>query len=366
MLLTNYPRAIGAFLLATVAATAPAAAQELTIGNKAPSLSVEEWLKGTPVTAFQPGETYVVEFWATWCAPCLASIPHLSGLQKEYKDSKVTFLGIAASERAKTPEEAHEKLVKFIADRGDGMAYTVGYDSNRSMSKDWMEAAEQKGIPAAFVVDGTGTIAWIGHPMELDKPLAEIVAGKWDIKAEAAKAKAKAELMAKLEPVQEKAGAATQAGNWDEALAALEEGIAMGEQAEQQLALWKCYVLLQQKNSVGAYAYADKLCKGVLKDDAVNLAQLASMMIDPELIGGIEKKSYDAPLACALRACELMKGKADEAACLATLAAVYSAKGDNAKAIETQTRAVALMKDKEGAEEYVQKLETYKQASAKG
>ena len=41
-------------------------ATSLDIGSKAPPLSAEQWLKGEPVQAFEPGKVYVVEFWATW------------------------------------------------------------------------------------------------------------------------------------------------------------------------------------------------------------------------------------------------------------------------------------------------------------
>src|SRR5687768_5544401 len=167
-----HSRALGAFVVAALAATSPAFAQDLTLGSKAPALSVEEWLKGSAVTAFQPGEIYVVEFWATWCPPCRTSIPHLTELQNKYTKNKVHILGIAGSERAKTPEEAREVLAKFVEERGDTMAYAVAYDTDKSMSKDWMQPAKQGGIPTAFVVDGTGTIAWIGHPMKMDEPLA--------------------------------------------------------------------------------------------------------------------------------------------------------------------------------------------------
>src|SRR5687767_2256695 len=105
-------RALGAFVVAALAAS-PLLAQDLTLGSKAPALSVEEWMKGTAVTTFQPGEIYVVEFWATWCPPCLTSIPHLTELQAKYAKNKVHILGIAGSERVKTPEEGHDKLVKF-------------------------------------------------------------------------------------------------------------------------------------------------------------------------------------------------------------------------------------------------------------
>ena len=43
-----------------------------------------------------------------------------------------------------------------------------------------MQAAGQNGIPTAFLVGKTGLIEWIGHPMTMDKPLAQVVAGDWD------------------------------------------------------------------------------------------------------------------------------------------------------------------------------------------
>src|SRR5262245_45990939 len=73
---------------------APAVPQAtLKIGDKAPALAIDKWVKGTPVKAFEPGKTYVVEFWATWCGPCVATMPHISELQSKYKD-KVTFIGV--------------------------------------------------------------------------------------------------------------------------------------------------------------------------------------------------------------------------------------------------------------------------------
>jgi hypothetical protein len=61
-------RALGAILVASTA-TLTASAQDLIIGSKAPALSVEEWMKGSQVESFAPGQIYVVEFGLVWAVP---------------------------------------------------------------------------------------------------------------------------------------------------------------------------------------------------------------------------------------------------------------------------------------------------------
>lgn len=49
----------------------------LKAGDPAPPLKIEKWLKSGPIERFEKGKVYVLEFWATWCPPCIASMPHL-------------------------------------------------------------------------------------------------------------------------------------------------------------------------------------------------------------------------------------------------------------------------------------------------
>lgn len=145
-------------------------------GSTAPNLDVKTWYKGTPVKSFEPGKVYVVEFWATWCGPCKTSIPHITELAKKNQD--VTFIGVSIWE-----DDVDGNIKKFVAEMGDKMDYVVGYSGNKEgMAKTWMEPAGRNGIPSAFIVKGN-QIQWIGHPMRMDEPLAQIKAGTFDLAA---------------------------------------------------------------------------------------------------------------------------------------------------------------------------------------
>ena len=163
-------------LAALAALTFNSGAASLTIGDPAPDLKVSKWVKGSPVTGFETGKVYVVEFWATWCGPCRQSIPHLTEIAHQF-NSKATFVGVDVW------ENDEKAVAKFVNGMGEKMDYTVGIDTaDTFMANQWMKAAGQGGIPTAFIVNQSSRIAWIGHPMAgLDKALAKVVEGKWDL-----------------------------------------------------------------------------------------------------------------------------------------------------------------------------------------
>ncbi len=155
-----------------LALTQAALAAEL--GDPAPPLQISEWVKGKPVdlAAVKGKQVVVVEFWATWCPPCRTSIPHLTEMQKKFKD--VIFVGVTDEEVA--------PVKKFVTKMGDQMDYVVAVDADKKTSAGYMEAFGEGGIPHAFIVDEEGRIVWHGHPMDgLDKAVAEVLAGKLDL-----------------------------------------------------------------------------------------------------------------------------------------------------------------------------------------
>lgn len=173
-------------------------APKLFIGDQAPKLEIAQFVKGESVDGFEEGKVYVVEFWATWCGPCIAAFPHISELQKDYGD-KVQVVGVNIWDRKQDRETKEfsesqgdwvQRISEFVDDQGDRMGYTVALEQDTKMADNWMVAAGRNGIPSAFIVDGKGKVAWVGHPMSIDESLEAAVNGEIDYDVAIAEAKA--------------------------------------------------------------------------------------------------------------------------------------------------------------------------------
>jgi thiol-disulfide isomerase/thioredoxin len=335
----------------------------LQIGDPAPELKIGRWVQGDAVEKFEPGKTYVVEFWATWCGPCRTSIPHLNDIAKKYAE-KAKVIGVSVWEREKDEAERMKKIGDFVNQMGDKMSYRVAADTNEGdMAEKWMKAAGQRGIPSAFIVDGQGRIAWIGHPMSKDfeSSLDQIIQAKFDVKAfaeqrakERASDEAKQSAMATVQKL-------AREGKPAEALAALDKVIAEQPTIAAQLGLYRLN-LLQQADPAAAVADARKLADGEYKDNWRMLSSLARIFSSPQA------KDPNLKLAQEFVERAQAAGGAEDPIVLSQFADLRARQGDSAGAIGAQEKALAALEQTGTASPqikaaYQRKLEEYRSST---
>ncbi|MBI5834545.1 MAG: TlpA family protein disulfide reductase [Armatimonadetes bacterium] len=310
--------------------------QSLSVGDPAPKLAVGEFVKGEPVTELKAGTVYVVEFWATWCGPCKASIPHLTELAKQYKDVK--FIGANVWER-------DQSLIKpFVAEMGDKMGYAVACDTfegdekTGQMAKTWMMAAGRNGIPCAFIINDERKIAWIGHPMTMDEVLPKVVAKTWDVAKAAADFKAEAKRVARQNEV------LTSLRKPDmptaDRIKLLRAWFAEDPGAEKSAWSLLLRELAKQPDKAEMVAYLKKSLAG-LGDDGMALWNAVWTVIQQP---GVSREVLAVALPAARRADALLKGEHDVAAGM--LCRTNSLLGNRGAAVAAGRRAVKLAEGK--------------------
>ncbi len=132
---------------------APAVRGANDLTNKpGPAIEVQKYLTKQPDTT---GKVVMVEFWATWCGPCIAGIPHLNELQNEFRDDLV-IIGVS--------DEDEGKVNEFRSDRNrPQFDYTIAIDPQRRM----INTVGTRGIPHCIVMSSDGIVRWQGHPAAL-------------------------------------------------------------------------------------------------------------------------------------------------------------------------------------------------------
>ncbi|MFM7832806.1 MAG: redoxin family protein, partial [Planctomycetaceae bacterium] len=281
---------------------------------------------------------YVVEFWATWCGPCLMSMPHIAELQTKYGD-KVRFIGVT--------DEEPELVAEFLKKPAQGgqqtweqlLTYRIAVDDGGRMNSEWMQAAGREGIPCAFIVGRKGQVEWVGHPLTIDKPLQQVVEGTWDIQK------------GKLEAEQRQAASeALASGNFSRLLSIAEQM----DQGDAEAASLRILALFQLKRPEEGNAAAAALL-AQLQDNSQDLNALAWML-------AVEVTRGDVDLQLALRAAEraVELDGGTNANSLDTLARVHFCLGNAAKAAEVQRRAIsqADASQKSGFEDVLREYES--------
>ncbi len=153
----------------------------LRTGDRAPSLTIDQWLKGKPVTQFEKGKVYILDFMSNGCGPCKAMMPHLSQLAKQYK-GKAVFISIFNDDKPALPY-----IHKFLDKMGNKINYSIGFANPRRGSgniytgklwTDWMlRSGSNPSFPTFFLVDQNGILRYKGGHQYIEDAVAELVNG---------------------------------------------------------------------------------------------------------------------------------------------------------------------------------------------
>ena len=161
------------------------------VGQPAAPLAVEAWANGEPISQEDlKGKVVLLDFWAVWCGPCIATFPHLRDWNKEYADDGLVILGLTRyynyrwddqagravrSDETVAPEQERAMLEKF-ADQND-LGHRFAIQDGSAMS----DFYGVTGIPQAVVIDREGIVRLIRvgsgeqNAADIDKMLKQLL-----------------------------------------------------------------------------------------------------------------------------------------------------------------------------------------------
>lgn len=153
---------ISLLLVFILIATAAIAQSNINIDEKAPAINITDWVLNKPDDIALSGKYIVLEFWATWCGPCIAAVPHMNELQSKVNDPNLMFISIT--------DESVEKIKRTVEKIDFKSAVVTDLTKQTQVNfgdgKKGLEA-----YPMTVLIDNDGVVKWIGEPKQLTKDI---------------------------------------------------------------------------------------------------------------------------------------------------------------------------------------------------
>lgn len=133
--------------------------KQIAVGDKAPEIYVSDYIENIPSDKSVTGKYILLEFWTTWCAPCLGAVPHLNNLKEKYNERQdIVFLSMTYEEPEKVMRTL--KRVPFktcvVTDQTKATLKNFGVEIDNSIT-----------VPRTILIDNKGIVKWIGNPYHL-------------------------------------------------------------------------------------------------------------------------------------------------------------------------------------------------------
>jgi thiol-disulfide isomerase/thioredoxin len=128
------------------------------------------WINGSLDNQKAEGKILVIDFWATWCGPCLNAIPHNNEVAKKYADKGVVVVGVCTG-------SGQDKFLSVAKERG--IKYPAARDPGSLSARAW----GVRFYPTYAIVDRTVKVRAIGlTPADIGKVLDHMIEGQADSK----------------------------------------------------------------------------------------------------------------------------------------------------------------------------------------
>lgn len=146
-------------LLLALAACGSSTPVPVTVGDAAPSFTLQTLDNGSVSLAEQQGKVVLVNFWASWCEPCVRETPRLVQWQVQHADAGLQVLGIDT-----LFQDSRDAVAEFVNEQR--VTYPILLDDTGATTRQW--AAQN--LPRSFVVDRAGIVRYfkIGELTEED------------------------------------------------------------------------------------------------------------------------------------------------------------------------------------------------------
>lgn len=157
------------YILALLAFENIYAQSNIKVNEKAPKINITNWIENVPEDKNLNNKYIVLEFWATWCGPCIAAVPHMNQIQKEFNQKDLYYISITDESIAKVERSLGRIEFKSI----------VVTDLTKETQINFGDGIKGlEAYPLTVLIDKSGIIKWIGEPKELNsKVMLEFLSG---------------------------------------------------------------------------------------------------------------------------------------------------------------------------------------------